>query len=123
MGVRCCSTAEEVITIIDSFRDPNVTCCWDFGHAAVAFRENMLEELKKVGNRLSSTHVHDNNMRADLHQAVYMGKIDWESHISYLKEIGYKGAFTYEFVYGSIPEPLLPEYLKMSRCTAEFMTK
>ena len=70
MGVRCCSTAEEVITIIDSFRDPNVTCCWDFGHAAVAFRENMLEELKKVGNRLSSTHVHDNNMRADLHSTL-----------------------------------------------------
>ena len=42
---------------------------------------------------------------------------------NHLKEIGYKGAFTYEFVYGSIPEPLLPEYLKMSRCTAEFMTK
>ncbi len=118
---RCTSEVDELITIIDSFRDPAVTCCWDFGHAAVAFGDKMLEELKKIGTRLSSTHIHDNCYGNDAHLPLFFGKIDWESHIEYLRSIGYDGAFTYEFVYGCIPDALLPEYLKLAYQTANYI--
>ena len=125
MGIpRYGSEVEEVIAIIDRFNDPCVGCCWDFGHAAVAFgAEKMLDKLKMVGKRLSSTHVHDNYVYSDMHFPPFLGKIDWESHISYLKELGYDGTFTYEFVYGCVPDELVGDYLKLARKTAEFMLK
>lgn len=117
---RYTSEVEEVIELIDRFNDKAVTCCWDFGHAAVAFGEKMLDKLKMVGKRLSSTHVHDNYFSSDAHMPIFLGKIDWEAHMKYLHELGYDGVFTYEFVYGSIPEPLLEDYLKLAYKTAQY---
>lgn len=124
MGIpRYGSEVEDIISIIDRFNDPCVGCCWDFGHAAVAFgEEKMLDKLKQVGSRLTCTHVHDNYVYSDMHLPPYMGKIDWESHMAYLKEVGYNGTFTYEFVYGCIPDELLPDYIKLSYKTAQFLT-
>ncbi len=37
---RCTSATEEILRILELFNDPSVTCCWDFGHAAVAFKKS-----------------------------------------------------------------------------------
>ena len=112
---RFTSRVEELIEIIERFKAPNVKCCWDFGHAKCAFgAEKMLEKLKQVSKYLVCTHVHDNYYGKDLHLMPYLGDIDWEAHMQYLKEIGYNGKFSFEFVYGSIPEALLPMLLKAS---------
>lgn len=116
---RCTSTVEEILEIIGHFNDPNVSCCWDFGHAAVAFKENMLNELKKIGTLVSCTHVHDNYFYDDLHLPLFLGKIDWQAHVSYLKKINYPGAFTFECVYGVMPEASISDFLKYQHNAAE----
>ena len=116
---RCTSRVEEVLRIIELFNTPTVTCCWDFGHAAVSFGENMLNELKKVGKYVTCTHVHDNYIYSDAHLPIFLGNIDWKSHIDYLKKIGYGGVFTYEFVYGCMPEELIADFLKLQYKAAQ----
>ncbi len=120
---RCTSTVSEILRIIELFNTKTVTCCWDFGHAAVSFKENMLNELKKIGKYVTCTHVHDNYIHEDTHLPIFLGKIDWSAHINYLKEIGYKGVFTYEFVYGSLPECVIEDFLKFQYNAAKFITK
>ncbi len=118
---RCTSTVEEILRILELFNSPTVSCCWDFGHAAVAFGDNMLDELKKVGKYVTCTHVHDNYLREDTHLPIFLGKTDWRAHMDYLKEIGYVGAFTYEFIYGCMPECMIVDFLKLWHKAAEFI--
>ncbi|MDP4121415.1 MAG: sugar phosphate isomerase/epimerase, partial [Bacillota bacterium] len=107
---RFTSNVEEQLAIINKFNDSIVTACWDFGHARVTYGDNQLDALKKIGGLLSSTHVHDNIYGMDLHQNVFLGGTNWEEIMKYLKESKYKGNFTYELVYGCIPDDLLSKY-------------
>lgn len=118
---RFTSEIDELLAIIEKFNDPIVSCCWDFGHGHVQFEENDLEMLRKVGKYLTCTHVHDSAFHYDTHLPIYFGNVDWEKAVKILQEIGYKGKFTYEFVYGRIPEELLPTYLKVAYQTAEYL--
>lgn len=103
--------AEEVLELIERFNDPLVTCCWDFGHAHVAYGKQMLDELKKIGKLLTCTHIHDNYYDIDLHLPPFMGDVDWKSHMRYLYESGYAGDITFELVYGHIPAEFTKEFL------------
>ena len=118
---RCTSTVDEVLKIIELFNTPSVTCCWDFGHAAVAFGDNMLDELKKAAKYVTCTHVHDNYFFSDMHLPIFLGKIDWGAQIKYLKEINYPGAFTFEFVYGVLPDDAIYDFLKFQYNSARFL--
>ncbi len=104
------------IELVDRFNTDTVTACWDFGHAN-CYVKDPLKELKALGSRLSCTHVHDNN-GSDSHLPIYFGTADWESIAKYLKE-SYSGVFTFEFVYGCIPDDLLIDYLKLEIKSAE----
>ena len=120
---RFTSRVEELKAVIERFGTPSVTCCWDFGHAKCAFgNEEMLDALKQVGKYVSCTHVHDNYYQKDLHLPPFWGEIDWEAHIDYLKEIGYDGKFSFELVYGKIPDALLPMWMKAIYETGKYIT-
>lgn len=41
--------------------------------------------------------------------------------MEYLRKICYKGAFTFEFVYGVIPENLIDDFLKFQYNAAQFI--
>ena len=118
---RYTSEIDELLAVIEKFNDPIVSCCWDFGHGHVQFGENSLEMLRKVGKYLSSTHVHDSCFNHDTHLPIYFGNIDWEKAVEILREVNYQGKFTYEFVYGRIPDALLPMYLKTAYQTAAYL--
>ncbi|MCQ2771414.1 MAG: sugar phosphate isomerase/epimerase [Clostridia bacterium] len=120
---RFSSTNEELLSIIQKFNDPSVTCCWDFGHGYVQHGKEMLSKLKEIGNLVTCTHVHDNYYERDLHLPPFFGNVDWENCVSWLYESGYKGNFSLELVYGSIPDFLLPGYLKMAADSAKWMLK
>ena len=112
---RFTSRINELQAVVERFNTPEVRVCWDFGHANCAYgKDNMLGALKQVGKYLVCTHVHDNYYDRDLHLMPFLGEIDWESHMKYLGEIGYKGNFSFEFVYGGIPDSLLPQSLSMA---------
>lgn len=112
---RCCSTAEELLSAIEYFDSSSVGCCWDFGHAVVAFgKDNMTSEMKKLGKHIIATHVHDNQYEKDLHMLPFYGKTDWELQMNTLRDFGYKGNLTFEMVYGVFPDEVIPSFLEQS---------
>ena len=121
---RFTSRVEEVIAVIERFNDPEVCCCWDFGHAACSFgHKDMLEYLKPAGKYVECTHVHDNFYGKDLHLVPFLGGVPWESHMQYLKEIGYSGNLSFELGYSGIPEHMMPDWLKHTYTVGQYLQK
>jgi sugar phosphate isomerase/epimerase len=71
---------------------PDCGICLDLFHMNIEERD-MLQALRNAKGRLNDVHVADNNR-----MACGMGAIDWKAVIDTLKEVGYTGALTVEFV-------------------------
>jgi L-ribulose-5-phosphate 3-epimerase len=110
---RFTSNIDEQLDIIKKFNDPFVKACWDFGHGQMVYGDNQLKQLNRIGSLLCATHVSDNNFGMDLHQNPFFGSADWERIMSFLKECHYSGRFTYELIYGILPDALIEPYLKL----------
>lgn len=115
---RFSAETEDLIALADLFGG-QVGICWDFGHGQVAYGEKMPDELRKTGKRLKTTHVHDNHSGKDLHLPPFLGKVDWEQIMPYLKEIGYEGPFSLELLRASFPEASVRETLKYLYATGQ----
>ena len=91
------STPERLCRLFDTLDNPVFTICFDIGHCMFQ-GVDPAEAIRKIGPRLVSgcTHVHDNNGASDEHTLPYYGKVEWESVMRALAEIGYKGDFNYE---------------------------
>jgi len=81
----------------------------------------MLDAMKTLGSRITCTHIHDNYYGKDLHLMPYEGEIDWTAHMRTMKEIGYKGNLTYEFVYGCRPACLIEDFAAMAYKTGMYL--
>ena len=113
---------EELIAVIDKFNDPMVGCCWDFGHARLQVGDDRhADAIRKVGSRIICTHIHDNYYGQDLHLPPFMGKIRWEELMPALRKAGYTGTLTFEMVYGSQPDELMPAFLSQLYRTGEIL--
>ena len=71
---------------------PNCGICLDAFHLNIE-EQDMLQAIRNAGDKLVDFHVADNNR-----MAAGQGALDWKRIIGTLKEIGYKGALTVEFV-------------------------
>ena len=71
---------------------PDCGICLDVFHLNIE-EVNMYDAIRKSKARLTDFHVADNNR-----MACGQGALDWAKIIGTLKEIGYKGALTVEFV-------------------------
>ena len=121
---RFTSRVEELISVIERFNTPNVKCCWDFGHAKCAFgKDGMAEALKQAAKYVVCTHVHDNYYDKDLHLVPFLGDTDWRKNLSVLKDAGYGGKLSFEFVYGEMPDALLPEWMAYVYSTGKYMSE
>lgn len=74
---------------------PRLHACWDAGHG------NMLptsqdEAMRILGDEVYGIHVQDNDGNTDFHIPPYYGTLDVNSLVKGLKEINYKGYFTFE---------------------------
>jgi len=110
-----CSTPEEMNRYIDTLNSfsPVFNGCIDLGHAAVVGEEPQ-DFIRKVGHRLGSLHVQDNNYIGDQHQIPGLGKINYTEVMKALADIGYKGDFTFEAdsFLGKFPRELYPDVCK-----------
>ncbi len=119
---RFCSRFDELMMMVERFNSDNVGVCWDFGHGRCSFGDDFsLGYLEKVGDRLIATHVHDNVYGKDIHSLPYLGGTDWTKALDILKRIKYKGAFTFELVYGHIPEALIEDFGRLFAKTGRYM--
>ena len=115
---------DELQGLIERFNTPSVGCCWDFGHANCAFgREKALDAMRQVVRHIRCTHVHDNYYGKDLHLMPFLGEIDWPAHMACLRENGYQGKLSFEFVYGHFPESLLPVCLTTLRAVGDYLVR
>lgn len=92
---------DELISIVDYYNNcynkEVLGICFDFGHANVG-KLDIYSEIKKIGNRLKVTHIHD-NYGTDTHNFPFDGDINWKKVITALKEISYNGELTLEVRY------------------------
>lgn len=110
---------EEVIAVMDAFREYGAGCCWDYGHGHVAYGKADVEAIQKLAPRIVCTHVHDNYYGKDLHLIPYFGDIDWTAHMKLLREAGYTGNLSLELVYGSYPDAMVEDMLHYAYRAAE----
>ena len=110
---------EEVIAVMDAFKEYNVGCCWDYGHGHVAYGGKDVEAAAKVAGCIVCTHVHDNYYGKDLHGIPYTGQVDWAAHMKLLRDAGYAGNLNLEMVYGRYPDVLVGDMLAWAYRAAE----
>ncbi len=90
-----CSTATEFAWFMDQLDPRYFAACLDLGHAGLV-GEEAADMIRALGKHLQALHVHDNDYLHDTHTLPYQGKMDWESILEALKEIGYRGDITLE---------------------------
>lgn len=117
---RYTSQAEELLALIESFESENAVCCWDFGHANIAFGKAAPEVLRGFGRRIRCTHLHDNTGK-DSHQMPMTGDIDWKNTMDAFHSIDYRGCMSVEYAHGTVPEPLAERFLDLSFRCAEYL--
>ena len=110
--MRFCSRTEELKELIEKFNSDNVCCCWDFGHAGVAFGDAQPDKIKEMGKYIKCTHMHDCGHDQDLHLPPFLGDIKWKECARAMREINYSGIWSFEMVYGKIPEELADTFAK-----------
>lgn len=117
---RFTSDADELLTLIRSFGSESAVCCWDFGHSHVSFRKDAPNIVRKFGSLIQCTHLHDNTGN-DSHQTPMTGDIDWKATMDAFREIRYCGNLCVEYAHGSIPEPLMEDYIELTYKTAKYI--
>ena len=92
---------DELIKIVEyynrKYEKEVLGICFDFGHANVA-KLNMYIEIKKIGDKLKVTHIHD-NYGTDSHNQPFDGTINWDNVRNALIDINYDGELTSEVRY------------------------
>lgn len=119
---RFTSKIEELLGLVEKFDPEDVGICWDFGHAHVAFGEESTEKLKLALPRVYCTHVHD-NYKTDEHRLPFRGKNDWYAQMPLLKEYGYQGNINFEVEHGTIPDELMPDFIRYCRKLGDYLIK
>lgn len=112
---RYTSYVEELKAVIERFGSPTVRCCWDYGHARVAYgKTDMVDALREVAEYVVCTHVHDNYCDKDLHLVPFLSDADWSKNLAPLKDTGYNGKLSLELVYGEFSDALAADFMKFA---------
>lgn len=116
---RFCSKADDLKALIEKFDTDAVCCCFDTGHAGVSFKSKLPQKILLLGEHIECTHIHDCGHAQDLHLPPFFGDIDWDACMKAFAQIGYKGNFTYEMVYGAIPQNMVCDFAGYLKKTAD----
>lgn len=73
---------------------PMFHSCWDTGHANV--EGNQYDDILTIGDDLYAIHFNDNRGKQDEHLIPYFGTMNPDEIMCALKDINYKGIFTFE---------------------------
>lgn len=93
-----CSRGETLAAMVDALNSiaPVFTACLDLGHCGLT-GEEAEDAIRILGrDRLGALHIHDNNYISDTHTLPGLGIMHWPEITDALREIGYRGDFTYE---------------------------
>lgn len=105
-----CSTADNFIAHMKLLPKEHFVACLDLGHASLF--GDTAKMIKDLGPYIKALHVHDTDLRRDLHTVPYFGNMNWDSICLALKQINYSGDFSFEV--GSVMRRLPTAKLKQS---------
>lgn len=109
--------------ILDILNDDSVVACIDTGHAAMAGLDTSPEKIINArGKRVKTLHVHDNDLKKDLHLIPFTKDIDFVAVAKALKNINYSGYITLESIFAgneSSTEQDIKEYLAKAQAAAK----
>lgn len=114
------SNYRDLAALVDSFGDPHISVCWDFGHANL-MDFDQCEALRFLDKRITCTHIHNNFTFYDDHASPDTGTVDWHRILPVLTEIGYKGALTLETHCRYADPELLRSFARHNFVCAEFL--
>ena len=110
------STVESLVRMLDEdLAGTNVGICLDFGHANLL--GDVADAVEQVSGHLITTHVHDNDGKADSHLVPFDGRIDWAPALMGIQKIGYDGTLVFELADTAPPREVLE---KARRARARF---
>jgi sugar phosphate isomerase/epimerase len=111
---------EYYTALLERYKDcAHVGFCYDNGHEHWCSPE--FPHIERYADKLLCTHIHDNYYNKDLHVMPFTGDIDWRTHMATLREIGYTGNLTFEFVYGKLPEIMVEDFLATTAKTGRIL--
>jgi sugar phosphate isomerase/epimerase len=88
------TTPEHLLSILEVGHLDNVGVCLDLGHAHLTV--GVVDAISTLGNRILSTHVHDNHGLKDEHLWPGEGSIDWPAAIKALQKLAVPPAIVLE---------------------------
>ena len=96
--------------------------CLDTGHATLLGKD-LRRFIETLGDRLTVTHVHDNNGLDDEHLFPYMGITDWDRFCRALGETGYDGPLSFETfnALNTFDTALAPQLMSLLGATADLL--
>ncbi len=120
-----CGSCEDFCRHVDVVNDPAFGACLDIGHAEMPYAPGAPALIRALGKqRLFALHVHDNDKVNDMHTTPFEAgcKIRWQPIIDALREVDYRGDFTYEvpYSYRRYPDALVPALLKFQEAIGRY---
>ena len=108
--------SDKLSSFLQKLRSDVFVACVDTGHALLTGTapEKFLSGMNAA--TLGALHLHDNDGKDDLHLLPTRGVIAWESVLTALKKIGYRGDLTLEIMF--FLERFTPEELPAALCLA-----
>ncbi|MBR7111059.1 MAG: sugar phosphate isomerase/epimerase [Clostridia bacterium] len=118
-----CGTAKDFVEHMEVINHPNFTACMDIGHAEMSNCEGAPTIIRALGDKIGCLHVHDTDLVNDNHTMPFVGKINWVEVTKALKEVGYKGCFTYEAdaFLKNFPDELMSDCLRLMERTGRYL--
>jgi len=86
---------ETLLRLVREIDDPAFGVCLDTGHCT-SVGDDLPAITRLCGDKLYTTHVHDNNLKQDMHMIPFTGKINWCDFRDSLVDIGFDGVVSLE---------------------------
>ena len=96
----------ELLALLEPFDRRRVGICLDVNHANL--REDVVAATRRLGDRIITTHISDNDGDDERHWLPGKGVIPWRDCTHALLATGYGGPFVYEFGCQQVGDPAAP---------------
>lgn len=89
---------EAISKLLSEYSSDYLGLCYDCGHGNV--RNDGLDQLELLKDRLISVHLHDNDGTGDQHKILFTGTVDWERLAAIMAKSSYKKCVSMEVSMG-----------------------
>lgn len=121
------SIPEEQYALIDELNHPLIGGCWDTGHAHMNHLDQRVG-ITALGKRLKAIHIQETRSGEDrddhvLPYSIEHPGVDWDSVISGLRKIDFRGPFTFEThqAIRRVPVELLDDVLRYNVAVGRYL--